>query len=122
VAASAQGPAYALGRAALGAGLVLAPERLGRPWLGSAAGTPGGQAVLRGLGIRDLALGLLLLRSLGDRDAAPAIARACALSDGVDATATVLARRAIPATGWGVVALAAGGAVAGLRLAGALGR
>jgi hypothetical protein len=34
----------------------------------------------------------------------------------------VLARRAIPATGWGVVALAAGGAVAGLRLAGALGR
>jgi hypothetical protein len=120
VAASAQGRAYALGRAALGAGLVLAPERLGRPWLGAAAATPGGQAALRGLGVRDLALGLLLLRALGDRDAAPGIARACALSDGVDAAATVLAREAIPATGWGVVALAAGGAVAGLRLAGAL--
>jgi hypothetical protein len=120
--AAAQGRAYALGRAALGAGLVLAPARLGRPWIGEAAGTPGGKAALRGLGVRDLALGLLLLGALGDRAAAPRIARACAISDGVDAAATVLARDAIPATGWGVAAVAGGGAVAGLRLAGALGR
>jgi hypothetical protein len=119
---AAQARAYALGRAALGAGLVLAPERLGRPWLGAAAGTPGGRAALRGLGGRDLALGLLLLGAVGDRAAAPVLARACAASDAVDAAATVLARDAIPATGRGVVALAAGGAATGARLAGALGR
>ncbi len=43
-------------RIAYGAGLVLAPARLGRRWLGSAAGSAPTQVPMRGLGTREIVL------------------------------------------------------------------
>jgi hypothetical protein len=43
-------------RIAYGVGLVVAPARLGRRWLGSASGTAPTQVPLRGLGVREIAL------------------------------------------------------------------
>ena len=84
------------GRAVLGAGLLVAPAALGRPWIGAAADTPGAQVALRGLGVRDLVLGgiALHLAPHGRRAAAPPTR--CALSDAVDFGATLAARRALP--------------------------
>ena len=41
-------------RVAYGAGLIAAPERLARRWLGPAAGAPPTQVPLRGLGAREI--------------------------------------------------------------------
>ena len=43
-------------RVAYGAGLIAAPARLARRWLGPAAGTPPAQVPLRGLGAREIVL------------------------------------------------------------------
>ena len=61
------------GRVVLGAGLVVAPAALGRPWIGAAADTPGGQVALRGLGVRDVLLGSIALHlaAHGPRAAGP---------------------------------------------------
>ena len=43
-------------RVAYALGLLAAPGRTARPWLGADAGRPAGAIALRGLGARDLAL------------------------------------------------------------------
>ena len=48
----------AAGRIGFGVALIVAPERVTSLWLGSDAGRPGARVVTRGLGARDLALGL----------------------------------------------------------------
>jgi hypothetical protein len=55
----------ALGRVALGAGLLLAPAAVARPWIGAAADRPGTQVVLRGFGARDVVLGGIALHLAG---------------------------------------------------------
>jgi hypothetical protein len=104
----------ALGRVALGAGLVLAPARLGRPWIGAVADRPGGQVVLRALGARDVLLGAIVLHLAGRGPAGARAVQAAAVADAADFVATLAARRELPALGSaGVLALAGAAAAAG---------
>ncbi|MCZ4492879.1 MAG: hypothetical protein QOH30_340 [Baekduia sp.] len=111
---------YAVGRAGLGAALLVAPSRLGRPWIGAVADQPGGQVALRGLGIRDLLLGGIALHVADRPGVGPRTMMTCAIADAVDAGATLAARRHLPPGAAGVVALAAGGAATGFWLRAAL--
>ena len=111
----------ALGRVALGAGLLLAPATLGRPWVGAVADRPGAQVVLRGFGARDIVLGGIALHLAGHRPAGARALQACALVDAVDAVATLAQRRDLPPLGATAVAvLAAAGAAAEVAVARAL--
>jgi len=56
--------AAALTRVAIGAALTAAPDRAGRLWAGFAVDSRSGQMLMRGLGIRDLALGLGMVTAL----------------------------------------------------------
>jgi hypothetical protein len=114
---------YAAGRVALGAGLLLAPGVIGRPWLGAAALEPGGRVALRALGVRDLIIGAIAVHTVDHPEVAPRWQRACALADGVDLAATLAARPSLPPVGSALVAaMAAAGTAAGLLLAEALRR
>ena len=95
--ASGLGAALAVNRCAFGVGYLLAPERTGRGWVDRAAGNEPTQVMIRGLGVRDLALGLGALGALshGGVSARPWFA-AHALSDAADLAATLAARRALP--------------------------
>jgi hypothetical protein len=104
------------GRVVLGAGLLVAPARLGRPWIGAVADTPGAQVALRGLGVRDLVLGGIALHLAPHGAQGGRAAHACVVSDAVDLGATLAARRALPPSSAGVLALAGGAAVAGALL------
>ena len=95
-AARAISSAVAVIRIAIGAVLLIAPARFGRPWFGEAAKSPGGGAAVRCLGARDLALGLLTVVSLRDRFGTPSTAAtlvaAGAVCDAVDGVALHLGR------------------------------
>ena len=102
----------AAGRIGFGVALIVAPERVTSPWLGSDAGRPGARVVTRGLGARDLALGVGALAA-ADSELQPWVAGAI-VADTVDLVATVAAGRSLPLTGRALVgAVAAGGAVLG---------
>jgi hypothetical protein len=110
---------YAALRIAYAVGLIAAPGRTARPWVGPGADRPAAVIGLRGLGARDLALaGGALAAALSNAPARPWLA-ACAASDAVDLSATLIADgdalppRAKPGT---VVAAGAFGA-AGAALA-----
>jgi hypothetical protein len=108
----------AAGRAALGVAVLVAPEAVTSRWLGEHASHPAVRYLARSLGVRDLALGILALRTLDDPRIAPQVHAACAVADSVDALATVAARSQLPAAGViGTVAVAGGAAVAGVYLA-----
>jgi hypothetical protein len=111
----------ALGRVVLGAGLLLVPATLGRPWVGAAADGPGAQVVLRGLGARDVVVGGIALHLAGRGPAGPRALQACAVVDAVDAVATLAHRRDLPPLGaTALAALAAAGAAAEVLVARAL--
>lgn len=109
----------AVGRAALGVAVLAAPERVTAGWLGSEnASHPVVQDLARSLGARDVALAVATLRTLDDPVAGARVQGAAAAVDMIDAFATLLARRALPAKGvLGTVAIAGGAAAAGLYLA-----
>jgi hypothetical protein len=105
----------AVGRVALGAGLLVAPGPMGRPWVGAVADRPGGHVALRALGARDLLLGGIALHLAGRGPAGARAVQASAGADAVDFAATLAAHRDLPALGAaGVLALAGGAAVAGV--------
>ncbi len=106
----------AAGRSALGVAVLAAPERVTAGWLGEAnAKLPVVGDLARSLGARDLALGLATLQTLGDSDLGPRVQALCALVDGVDVLATVLAREHLPRKGvLGTVAIAGAATAAGL--------
>jgi acetyl esterase/lipase len=111
----------AVGRTALGAGVLVAPEAVTSRWLGDNASHPAVRYLARSLGARDLALGVLALCTLDDARVAPQVTVACAVADSVDALATIAARAELPAAGAiGTVVVAGGAAVAGFYLAQAL--
>jgi hypothetical protein len=111
----------AAGRAALGVAVLVAPEAVTSRWLGDSASHPVVRYVARSLGVRDLALGVLALRTLDDPRVAAQVQAACAVADSVDALATVAARSELPPVGAvGTVAVAGAAAVAGFRLSRAL--
>lgn len=114
--ARAAARALAAGRVLIGVSVCLAP-RLAARWVGDVAATPGARVVIRGLGVRDAALGLGTLAAL---DEPAQLRRWLVLSSGCDAADLVatLAGPAAPARP-AVIALAAGAAVVGLGLAAA---
>jgi hypothetical protein len=88
---------FALGRVVVGGGLLLAPRLTGRAWVGDHADSRGATVFARGLGVRDVVLGALVLRSLPeDRDAARTLVAASAVSDATDFLATLVALPALP--------------------------
>ena len=101
----------AVSRIALGAGLAVAPALAARGWIGDASATPGAQALARGFGMRDVAIGTGALVALQRGGDARHWLLAGAASDFADLVATVIAREALPPLGrYGVAALAATGA------------
>jgi hypothetical protein len=112
---------YASLRIAYALGLLAAPGRVARPWLGSAAAAPGGTIAVRGLGGRDLLLAAGALAAAASGTSARAWLAACAASDAVDVAATLLAdgaglpSRAKPGTAVAAGAFGAAGAALALR-------
>jgi hypothetical protein len=107
--------ALAAGRVALGVAVLAAPEKVTGGWLGAHGGQPVVRYLARSLGARDVALGLLVLRTLDDRELGPRAQAACAMVDSVDALATLAVRSELPvAAVAGVAVLAGGAAGAGL--------
>jgi hypothetical protein len=109
-----------LARVVLGTGFLLMPGRSLRMAWGIDA-DPAVAAVMRGMGGRDLALGVGLLASLDDGGRARGWLEAGALADASDALGTVLAWSSLPR--WRrllIVGSAAGAAWLGLQLAGEL--
>jgi hypothetical protein len=108
----------AAGRIGFGAALIAAPERVTVRWLGRDSSRAAVHVVTRGLGARDVALGIGVLIS-PQPQLAPWVAAAI-VADTADLVATVAAGRSLPLTGRVMVgALACGGAVLGaLSLAG----
>ena len=102
----------AIGRIAIGAGLVVAPALAARVWVGDDAEAPGAQVLASALGVRDLALGLGVLLAMKNDAPVRGWLEGAALADAVDFAATVRAGSAIPkASRLGVMAIAAVSAV-----------
>lgn len=104
--------AISAGRVALGAALVVVPERIGRGWIGPAATERSVEVLARSLGIRDVVVGAGGAAALlGGSDSARAWLIAAAVADIGDLFATLLARDVLPANGVrGTAVLAAGSA------------
>jgi hypothetical protein len=107
----------AISRIAIGAALLALPGVAGDRWIGPAAKDPPVKVMIRGLGIRDAALGAGAYQALAaGRDVRPWLQAGMA-SDAVDAVAGLLAfrrigaKRALPA-----IAVATGAALIGARL------
>jgi hypothetical protein len=101
----------AIGRVAIGGALAIAPALASRGWIGDASATPGAQALARGFGARDVAIGAGALAALRAGRPTRDWMLAGALSDFGDLVATLRARDALPPLGrYGVAALAATGA------------
>jgi hypothetical protein len=105
--------ALAVARTGIGVVALAAPEVVGRPWVGEAAGTAQGRLLTRALGGRDLALGVGALVTLGTGQPAAGLwVGMGAAADSLDVLATVAAWPRLPAVGRWLVALSAGGAAA----------
>jgi hypothetical protein len=88
--------ALATGRIAVGLGLFLAPRRLTRSWLGSEADGRFVTAVVRGLGARDVAIGVGALAALRGEEPTPDAERwleAGIVGDLADVAGTLLTGR-----------------------------
>ena len=109
----------AAGRVGLGVAVLIAPERVVGRWLGREnLARPVVVDLARSLGARDLALGVAVLQTLDDTVIGPRVQALCALADGVDAMATIIARRDLPKSGAiGTVFVAGGSAGLGFYLA-----
>ena len=83
--------AYGVLRIAYAAGLLAAPARTARPWLGEGVDTAAGQVALRGLGGRDLALAAGSVAAVLRGRSARAWLAACAVGDAVDLVSTLTA-------------------------------
>jgi hypothetical protein len=105
--------AIAAGRVVLGTVLLIAPERIGRSWIGPAGTERSVEVMARAVGVRDVAIGVGGAAALmSGSDAARAWMLAAAAADLGDLVATLLARDVLPAQGVaGVGALAGGSAV-----------
>ena len=109
----------AAGRVGLGLAVLAAPEQLTRHWLGDGnAALPVVGDLARGLGARDVALGLVALQTLDDSVVGPRVQALAAFADSADVLGTLLAREHLPRKGVvGTVLIAAGSAVAGFYFA-----
>jgi hypothetical protein len=107
-----------LTRVVLGAALFLSPARLATMWTGERSDVALTSMAVRGLGARDVAIGVGILVSLDQDKPVRGWLEASALADASDAVGTLVAWHRLP--GWrrlGLLALEAGAAVFGMRLA-----
>ena len=108
-------------RIGFGAAFVLFPGLTGRFWIGDDAKRRAAKVFIRGLGARDLAIGLGVAIALDRGAPVRGWLEAAALSDAVDLVATLLASGSIPDRARnGTVLVAGGSAAAGAALARAL--
>lgn len=115
--------AFACGRIAYAAAVIVAPGRAAGPWLGAAAESGGGRVAARALVARDalIAAGIAATASRG-ADARPWLAAAVA-SDAADIAATLADRDRLPErSAPGTVAIAGAAALAGAVLFARAGR
>jgi hypothetical protein len=103
---------HALGRVAIGAGFVLAPERAAPAWAGSVGARPGARVLAAALGARDLGIGLGALHAFQEGRGVRPWLRAGLLADAVDLGATLRHRTRLPATAVAGVVVLAGGSIA----------
>ena len=108
------------GRVVIGLAMVAAPAAAGQGWFGVVAREPGGQAAVRALGIREVALGAATigtLRATGPSGTGFAVLAGLGIAvDAVDAVATAAAWRALPGTGKAVLGIALGAAATGIAV------
>ncbi len=100
------------GRVAIGLALFLAPATAGRAWLGDVVDDAGAKIAIRGLGARDLTIGVATLVALEDDGPPLRWLEAGIVADLADATAVLLARRERPASVVAATLALAGGAAA----------
>jgi hypothetical protein len=102
----------AVARAAIGVGVIVAPHRVAKNWVGE-TGT-GVRVIGAALGARDVAVALGTLNALHRDEGVKPWLAASALCDAADAAATFTHRDELPKAGAiGVTALAAAGAALG---------
>ena len=107
-----------IARVGVGTALLLAPQRMGRNWVGSVAEDPRAALVIRGFGARDLVLGLGTLRAMSRDEPLAGWVQMAALGDACDAVTglvgapSVGAARTIP-----TVLSATAAAIVGMRAA-----
>ena len=107
----------ALGRVAIGAVLVAAPERAGERWIGDTSRSGGAQVIIAGVGARDLALGLGTAWALGGGEGERPWLLAGVVADTTDLVVTLRHRDAISVSALiGVGVIAGGSAALGLWL------
>ena len=107
-----------LGRVIIGMGAVLAPSRFGRAWTGESSEEAIGSMATRGLGARDVALGLGTLRALDGEGPVRPWLEAQVIADASDTASTLLNFGKLPPLRRLVMlATAAGACYLGLRLA-----
>ena len=108
-------------RVGLGAIAVLAPTKFMRLWIGQEAQPYPTNMVLRGLGVRDVALGIGLLAALENDGEVRGWLEGAALSDLGDAVGTLASWKDLPGfRRLGLLALEVGSAAVGMQLAAAL--
>jgi predicted lipoprotein len=99
-------------RIAYGAGLLAAPDKVTKRWLGPGRTSAAATVALRGLGAREVALhGAGLLAALRGAPLRPWLAASIA-GDVSDIAATVAARRGLPSGAAAATAVVAGGSAA----------
>jgi hypothetical protein len=104
--------AVAAGRVLIGTALTLAPGPAAAGWIGRDSSRPGSQAMIRGLGARDLGLGLGVLYAASSGSSLRPWLAASALADAADFAATVIHGDKFPSTGRiGALAIAGGSAI-----------
>ena len=88
-----------LGRAVIGATLIVAPSVVAKPWIGEDELSDGAKLFGRSLGARDLALGLGVLLAMKEDAPVRGWLEASALADLVDAGATLVHWKKLPPQG-----------------------
>ena len=105
-------------RVAIGVAAWVAPRRFGRAWTGERSNGPIGSMAIRGLGARDIALGLGTLRALGNGKSVKPWLEMQALADASDAASTLMSFREVRGLRrWVMFATAATGCYLGVSLA-----
>lgn len=108
-------------RVGIGAIAVLAPTKFMRLWIGQEAKPYPTNMVVRGLGVRDVALGVGLLAALENDGEVRGWLEGMALSDLGDAVGTLASWKDLPGfRRLGLLALEVGSAAVGMQLAAAL--
>jgi hypothetical protein len=103
----------ATGRVGLGALLLVRPAAA-RSWIGDVAEQPGGRVAVRALAVRDLVIGVGVLRALDRGESLRPWLAFSAAADLGDTLATLGAVRRLPRGAIGALALAAGSAAVSL--------